>query len=338
MEKYSDWLASMDNFTVCSAERQTDWPRVRLDNGYISHDFTSNPIVPGSPARSSGRSACATPPPGRPHQLSFITLASAYTGCEKWQSRCFGSTRLGMLNKHLGRRLSKLSTVFVLMASCLSLPAAAAEQISYADGLKLITTTADSICKTVPIEGSKNSFSLNGEAKGELSELIKKLANVNLSAAGKYEHSDEKRAVLDEDLAKAIKDNADCGKDVLKMLTVIMFPPPATPQPVPNDRPVRGAFLNSHVSGNDCKSDGNEVPLTVTADPGWKLVPGTVSLEIDPSAPPVRASPSPLYGRADLSDRQSTAIFRATRPTGSCNAGGVTARLVATETWVGNGQ
>ena len=103
----------------------------------------------------------------------------------------------------------------------------------------------------------------------------------------------------------------------------------------PADRAVKGAPGLSHVSGNDCSSNGPPVPLTVIASPGWKLVSGTAHFVAD--SPPIRAVPSPLTGGiADPSNRQYSATFQAIRADGGiCAAGEVRGHLEATETWDG---
>jgi hypothetical protein len=96
--------------------------------------------------------------------------------------------------------------------------------------------------------------------------------------------------------------------------------------------PAKGDRQTSHISGNDCKSDGPPVTLYVTATPGWKLVSGTAHLVLDRD--PINGVASPLSGGIeDPSHHQFSASFYAIRNNGSCGAGEAKGHLEATQTW-----
>ncbi|SAK55634.1 hypothetical protein AWB80_02111 [Caballeronia pedi] len=104
--------------------------------------------------------------------------------------------------------------------------------------MKIVTDTADRLCKTAPIEYSSSEYQLKAEGKAELSELFKKLADPKVSLGGSIKNAEGKRAVLEADLPKVIADKTQCSMMVFSTLIRIMFPPvtsnpadKATPNP-----------------------------------------------------------------------------------------------------------
>jgi hypothetical protein len=83
--------------------------------------------------------------------------------------------------------------------------------------LAAITDAADRICASVPIEGSGTNVQLTGEAKAKLDGVVKKIADLGIEGAGKYE-SEEYKGLLRQDLAAGLKSNSDCKLTVLKVL------------------------------------------------------------------------------------------------------------------------
>lgn len=55
--------------------------------------------------------------------------------------------------------------------------------------LDIIADFADRLCTTTPLTGSASNLELSEHAKAELSELIKKIANLGIEGAAKYQTS-----------------------------------------------------------------------------------------------------------------------------------------------------
>lgn len=79
----------------------------------------------------------------------------------------------------------------------------------YEEALKLITDTADKICKDIPLEGHGQNVELSGQAKAELSKLVKNLADIGIQGAGKYEQS-QYQGLIQKDLTEALKTSTNC--------------------------------------------------------------------------------------------------------------------------------
>ena len=90
--------------------------------------------------------------------------------------------------------------------------------------LAMITDTADSICEEVPTEVQLRRLELSGNAKAEFNGLIKKFVDLEITGAGEYQRSDERRAVLEQDLAKAITDRSKCKTNVFNRLVDKFIP------------------------------------------------------------------------------------------------------------------
>lgn len=63
------------------------------------------------------------------------------------------------------------------------------------EALNLIVTTAKELCDNVPLSGGTEGVQLTGEAKAKVSGIVKKLADLGLEGAVKYE-SNEYEGVL----------------------------------------------------------------------------------------------------------------------------------------------
>jgi hypothetical protein len=102
----------------------------------------------------------------------------------------------------------------------------------------VIEEFAAHICHTVYQEGQNNEKELSGDAKAQLSGVISKLVDLNGGVAARL--NDQKyQGVLQQQLASALKESADCQKDVFHTLVDRMLPPaaaaasPPTPGPAP---------------------------------------------------------------------------------------------------------
>ncbi|XNH21134.1 hypothetical protein BCV28_00560 [Vibrio cyclitrophicus] len=93
------------------------------------------------------------------------------------------------------------------------------------EALNLIVTTAKELCENVPLSGGTEGVQLTGEAKAKVSGIVKKLADLGLEGAVKYE-SNEYEGVLQEDLAAIVNKSANCKMDVWKDLQDKLVLPP----------------------------------------------------------------------------------------------------------------
>jgi hypothetical protein len=101
--------------------------------------------------------------------------------------------------------------------------------------LKDITDAAERICNSIPLSGTSQSAELSGQAKAEVNGVIKKVAELGVQGAGKYQTS-EFSNVLQRDLAQAIQTNANCKQTVFGVLVDRMIPARSSgPASVPAD-------------------------------------------------------------------------------------------------------
>ena len=111
--------------------------------------------------------------------------------------------------------------------------AAQSSLVRQQQALDMIAVFAEKLCKDIPLTGGGRSLELSGKAKAELSGIIKKIANLGVEGAAKYQTS-EYRGLLQKDLAKAIKESTNCRLEVWKdlkdkLLGVAAPPPPPSP-------------------------------------------------------------------------------------------------------------
>ena len=83
--------------------------------------------------------------------------------------------------------------------------------------LGIIADFSEKICNNIPLEGSAQNHELSGEAKAELVGLIKKITDIGIEGAGKYQSS-EYQGVLQNDLSDLIRENSACKYEVFKDL------------------------------------------------------------------------------------------------------------------------
>jgi hypothetical protein len=105
-----------------------------------------------------------------------------------------------------------------------------ATETDYKAALQLITETADKICKDIPLEGHGQGVELSGQAKAELSKLVKSLADIGIQGAGKYTE-EAYRGVIQKDLTQALKMSTDCKLTVWNDLKRILLAIPERPPP-----------------------------------------------------------------------------------------------------------
>jgi hypothetical protein len=88
--------------------------------------------------------------------------------------------------------------------------------------LDSIAEFAERMCTSIPFKGDSTTVELSGQAKAELSRLLKKIADAGLGGAVKYQSS-EYEGVLQKDLASAIKSSQDCRISIFKELNISFF-------------------------------------------------------------------------------------------------------------------
>jgi hypothetical protein len=115
----------------------------------------------------------------------------------------------------------KLRDALIIMSGLIVLPlgsnVAAQDLETQARALKVIRETAADICNTIAQEGGSQVVELSGDVKAKLGGAVAKIADLGVQGAGKYK-SEEFRGPLHHELAAAIKDNATCRLEVLKLL------------------------------------------------------------------------------------------------------------------------
>ncbi len=78
-----------------------------------------------------------------------------------------------------------------------------------AETIELITKTAERICFTVENEGQESLLEYSGEARVELANFIKYLADIGVEGAVKYQEN-QYQGPLREDLVETIRASQDC--------------------------------------------------------------------------------------------------------------------------------
>lgn len=90
--------------------------------------------------------------------------------------------------------------------------------------LQLISNAADSICTRIPLEGHGTDIKLSGEAKAQLSNALKQIADLGISGSADYNTSDY-QGVLHHELASSIQKSDDCRLSVFDKLSDKLLPP-----------------------------------------------------------------------------------------------------------------
>lgn len=121
-----------------------------------------------------------------------------------------------------------------LIPAVLVLAVAASNSSGYdldaqAKALKLIAEFAKEICGSIPLEGTAGAIDLSGKAKADLNSIIKKVADLGIEGAAKYQHSDY-TGVLQADLTKALSESTDCKLKVWSDLKEKLLPPEPAPK------------------------------------------------------------------------------------------------------------
>ncbi len=110
-----------------------------------------------------------------------------------------------------------LRVVCITVAAGLPLSTYCADLTPQQQALKDIQEFADGICTRVPLVGTTTKVELSGQAKAELTGIVKKLANLGMSGAANYKN-EESQNVLQADLADTIKHSDDCRQRIAEKL------------------------------------------------------------------------------------------------------------------------
>lgn len=89
--------------------------------------------------------------------------------------------------------------------------------------LDAISSFATELCKEPPKGGMESKYELSGAAKAELSSVLKKVVDLGIEGAGKYQGS-EYEGILQTDLAELVKDSSDCRREVWRDLKDRLIP------------------------------------------------------------------------------------------------------------------
>ena len=100
---------------------------------------------------------------------------------------------------------------------------AAQDLDSAGKALKLIGDFANGLCNTPSLKGSSSSLELSGNAKAEVSKLLKQLAELKIEGAAKYQNA-EYEGLLQKDLANSLKDSNTCKQKVFNDLNDKLIP------------------------------------------------------------------------------------------------------------------
>src|SRR2546427_72471 len=130
------------------------------------------------------------------------------------------------------RRLAAVALVFLSQIICITGGASALQDDPSERILKLIGDFAERICPRVPLQGSTSTFELSGQAKAELSGLLKKISELGLQGAAKYQQS-QFEGVLQKDLLAATRDTTDCRLKVINVISTKLLAAATDPYRLP---------------------------------------------------------------------------------------------------------
>jgi hypothetical protein len=121
--------------------------------------------------------------------------------------------------------LKKFGMIVIFFPACLPLLAFSATLTPQQQALKDIREFADGICTRIPLISTTAKVEFNGQAKAELTGVVKKLANLGVEGAGNYK-SEASQNVLQADLAATVKHGDDCRQRIAEKLIdkMIAFP------------------------------------------------------------------------------------------------------------------
>jgi hypothetical protein len=97
-------------------------------------------------------------------------------------------------------------------------PGAGAQPQLLEQQLKTIALFADQFCKEIPLEGEQRQSRLSGQARAELSNILRRLVDLGIDGAGEI-NLDEYAGFERSDLLPAFQTNQECRLNILNYLT-----------------------------------------------------------------------------------------------------------------------
>lgn len=135
--------------------------------------------------------------------------------------------------RRLHREWGVLMAALCLTVQCASIQAQESGMLArQKEALAVISEFSKTICDEVAKSGVSESVELTGDAKARLNGVVKKLADIGVGGAVKYQRSDY-QGVLQSDLATAIRDQNNCRFNVFKELKDKILPSPSATSQVP---------------------------------------------------------------------------------------------------------
>lgn len=146
----------------------------------------------------------------------------------------------------------QLSTFLFLILNLIVSPVSATDETleSQEKALDIINKFADRLCTSVPTAGNTQNVELSGDAKADLNGVLKTLADLRVQGAFKYQES-EYEGVLQNDLARLLRDRATCKQKVFEELQDKLIPAASNQGTMPldvymtrNGKPHKPTFIN----------------------------------------------------------------------------------------------
>lgn len=122
--------------------------------------------------------------------------------------------------------------------------------------LAMITKTATNICLTAPLHGKSVTVEVSGEAKAELNNLLRKLANIGFTGGVKYQ-TEEYSGFLRSQLAGSFKDSNDCRRHIFDSLKDKLLEQ-AIPKEANSQAGVRSASADGSYGNTKCYAKADE--------------------------------------------------------------------------------
>lgn len=128
--------------------------------------------------------------------------------------------------------------------------------------LDVIADFADRMCKDIPLQGTRSGGELSGSAKAELRGVAKKVADLGVEGAAKYQ-TGRYESLLQSDLVDALKNSADCKLRIFDSLKDRFLPGsasvglPQPPAPAPAKKRVTAPAAQKVVLWVDDQPKGN---------------------------------------------------------------------------------
>jgi hypothetical protein len=107
----------------------------------------------------------------------------------------------------------RLITISILMPAAFGLTPAKAGPDEVKLVAETIATYGDRMCGEFVLSGKNEKFEISGEAKAELNNLLKKLADLGLSGTGKFETSSYEN-VLQSELGNRLNAISECKSKI----------------------------------------------------------------------------------------------------------------------------